>query len=53
MREAVPRSTLAVAVLSHHGHITISLIGDADALPDIDNLAGHIQESLHELQAVA
>ncbi len=45
--------TLAVAVLSYNGHITISLIGDADALPDIDKLAGHIHDSLHELRAVA
>ena len=48
-----PEHTLAVAVLSYDGHITISLIGDADALPDIDKLADHIDASLHELLAAA
>jgi len=48
-----PEHTLAVAVLSYNGHITISLIGDADALPDIGKLAGHIDDSLHELLAAA
>lgn len=48
-----PEHTLAVAILSYNGQITISLIGDADALPDIDKLAGHIDDSLHELLAAA
>jgi WS/DGAT/MGAT family acyltransferase len=48
-----PEHTLAVAVLSYNGQITISLIGDADALPDIDKLAGHVSDSLPELLAAA
>ena len=48
-----PEHTLAVAVLSYNGQISISLVGDADAVPDIDKLAGHIDDSLHELLAAA
>jgi WS/DGAT/MGAT family acyltransferase len=40
---------LAVAIMSYHGAIDYGLLGDFDALPDIDEIAAGIDASLAEL----
>ena len=42
---------LAVAIMSYNGRIEYGLLGDFDALPDIDVIAEGIDESLAELLA--
>ncbi len=44
---------LAVAIMSYNGGIDYGLLGDYDALPDIDLIAEGIQTSLAELLAAA
>ncbi len=44
---------LAVAIMSYNGGIDYGLLGDYDALPDIDLIAEGIQASLAELLAAA
>jgi WS/DGAT/MGAT family acyltransferase len=44
---------LAVAVVSYNGGIDFGLLGDYDALPDLDVVATGISESLAELVALA
>jgi diacylglycerol O-acyltransferase / wax synthase len=48
-----PEHLLAIAIVSYDGQVTYGLLGDADALPDLDELAGHLQDSLAELVALA
>jgi diacylglycerol O-acyltransferase len=48
-----PEHLLAVAIVSYHGSVTYGLLGDADALPDLDGLAGHLRDALAELVAAA
>jgi WS/DGAT/MGAT family acyltransferase len=50
----LPRNhALAIAIMSYDGGIDYGLLGDYDALPDIDKIAGWIRESLDELLAAA
>jgi WS/DGAT/MGAT family acyltransferase len=44
---------LAVAIMSYNGGIDYGLLGDYDALPDIDVLADGIDAALHELLEAA
>ena len=44
---------LAVAIMSYNGRVEYGLLGDFDALPDIDLIAAGIDESLAELLAAA
>jgi hypothetical protein len=44
---------LAIAIMSYNGGIDFGLLGDYDALPDIDVIADGIAESLAELLEVA
>jgi diacylglycerol O-acyltransferase len=48
-----PEHTLAIGIMSYHGHVTYGLIADADSVPDLDVLAGYLRESLAELVALA
>ena len=45
--------SLAVAVMSYNGGMNFGLIGDYDALPDLEMIGGGIQSSLAELVALA
>ncbi len=45
-------NALAVAIMSYNGRIEYGLLGDLDALPDIEVLARGIEQSLAELMAV-
>jgi diacylglycerol O-acyltransferase len=44
---------LAIAIMSYNGRMNFGLLGDYDALPDIDVITEGIQESLAELLALA
>ncbi len=48
-----PEHTLAIGIISYHGHVTYGLIADADNVPDLEVLAGYLRESLAELVATA
>lgn len=44
---------MIVALVSYNGTLTFGLLGDYDALPDIELIAGYIQEALAELVELA
>jgi WS/DGAT/MGAT family acyltransferase len=44
---------LAVAAMSYNGKLELGLLADYDAMPDLDELAGHFEESLAELREAA
>jgi WS/DGAT/MGAT family acyltransferase len=44
---------LAIAIMSYDGGINFGLLGDYDALPDLEVIAAGLEESLAELQAAA
>jgi len=46
-------NALAVAIMSYNGRVEYGLLGDFDALPDIELIADGIEQSLQELLAVA
>jgi diacylglycerol O-acyltransferase len=46
-------NALAVAIMSYNGHIEYGLLGDYDALPDIDLIAREIDRALAELVSAA
>ncbi|HEX8083492.1 MAG TPA: wax ester/triacylglycerol synthase family O-acyltransferase [Solirubrobacteraceae bacterium] len=50
----LPRDhALAVAIISYNGWLNFGLLGDYDALPDIDELAAAIEDSIDELVGLA
>ena len=55
MREIVPvaflpeNHALAIAAMSYNGKLDFGLLGDYDAMPDLEELAGFFAESLAEL----
>ena len=48
-----PEHTLAIGIMSYDGQVTYGLLGDADALPDLDRLAEHLRDCLAELVKTA
>ncbi|MGI8580197.1 MAG: wax ester/triacylglycerol synthase family O-acyltransferase [Solirubrobacteraceae bacterium] len=44
---------MAIAIMSYDGGVNFGLLGDYDALPDLDSIASGIEESLAELQRAA
>jgi WS/DGAT/MGAT family acyltransferase len=48
-----PEHLLAIAIISYDGQVTYGLLADADAIPDLDELAGHLEQSLAELVKTA
>jgi diacylglycerol O-acyltransferase len=44
---------LAIAIMSYNGQMNFGLLGDYDALPDLDRIADGIEASLAELVALA
>ncbi len=44
---------LAIAIMSYDGQLNFGLLGDYDALPDIDAIAGGLEDSIAELVAIA
>jgi len=59
MREIVPvaflpeNHALAIAAMSYNGKLDFGLLGDYDAIPDLEKLAGFFEESLEELLKAA
>jgi diacylglycerol O-acyltransferase / wax synthase len=59
MREIVPvaflpeNHALAIAAMSYNGRLDFGLLGDYDAMPDLERLAGFFGESLEELLGAA
>ena len=59
MQEIVPvaflpeNHALAIAAMSYNGKLDFGLLGDYDAIPDLDKLAGFFEESLEELLKAA
>ncbi len=55
MRQIVPvaflpqNHALAIAAMSYNGKLDFGLLGDYDAMPDLAELAGYLQEALAEL----
>ncbi len=44
---------LAIAIMSYDGRLNFGLLGDYDALPDIDTIAGGIDRAIGELLEIA
>jgi diacylglycerol O-acyltransferase len=44
---------LAIAIMSYDGHMNFGLLGDYDAMADLDELAAAIEDALAELVALA
>jgi diacylglycerol O-acyltransferase / wax synthase len=44
-----PKRALAIAIMSYNGNVVIGLMGDYDAMADLEAFAGYIQDSLSEL----
>jgi diacylglycerol O-acyltransferase / wax synthase len=44
---------LGIAIMSYNGRLNFGLVGDYDALPDLDDLAGDLADSLQELAGAA
>ncbi len=40
---------LAIAAMSYNGKLDLGLLGDYDAMPDLDKVAAYFEESLQEL----
>jgi diacylglycerol O-acyltransferase / wax synthase len=50
----LPREhALAIAIISYNGWLNFGLLGDYDALPDIDTIADGLRSSIAELTAIA
>ncbi len=48
-----PEHTLAIGIMSYHGHVTYGLIADADNVPDLERLAQDLRDALAELVATS
>jgi WS/DGAT/MGAT family acyltransferase len=46
-------AALGVAIVSYNGGMNFGLVGDFDAMPDLEDLAGHFDAALRELAAAA
>jgi WS/DGAT/MGAT family acyltransferase len=44
---------LGIAIMSYNGQIDFGLLGDYDAMPDLDEVAAHLEASIAELAAVS
>src|SRR6185437_11145887 len=47
------RQALGIAVMSYNGHLGFGLLGDYDALPDLEGIAAHLQRSIQALSRAA
>ena len=44
------RQALCIAIMSYHGKLNFGLLGDFDAMPDLEVLAQGISDSIDELR---
>jgi diacylglycerol O-acyltransferase len=49
----VTNTALGIAIMSYNGTLDFGLLGDYDALPDLDDLAAALHEAIAELAAAA
>jgi WS/DGAT/MGAT family acyltransferase len=49
----VLNTALGIAIMSYDGRVFFGLLGDFDALADLDTLAGDVDEAIRELAAAA
>ncbi len=49
----VRNTALGIAIMSYDGTLNFGLLGDYDALPDLDDLAGALRDAIAELAAAA
>jgi WS/DGAT/MGAT family acyltransferase len=49
----VTNTALGIAIMSYDGTINFGLLGDYDALPDLDGLAAAVRDAIAELAAAA
>ena len=47
------RQALCVGIMSYNGQVNFGLIGDYDAMADLDSFAPHLEASIAELRAAA
>jgi diacylglycerol O-acyltransferase len=48
-----PERALAVAIMSYNGNVDVGLMGDYDAMSDLDDFGGDIEDAVAELLAAA
>ena len=48
-----PEKALAIAIMSYNGTVDVGLMGDYDAMPDLDDFAAYIEEELEALEQAA
>lgn len=48
-----PHQNLCVAILSYNGEVNVGLLGDRDAVPDLDVFARHLEHAFDELRDAA
>ena len=48
-----PRQALGIAIMSYDGRLFFGLLGDFDAMPDIEDVAGDLRAALEELASAA
>ena len=59
MEEIVPiaflpeNHALAIAIMSYNGKVDFGLLGDYDAMPDLEAFGGYLDDSLEELLVAA
>jgi diacylglycerol O-acyltransferase / wax synthase len=47
------RHALAIAIMSYNGKVQFGLLGDYDAMPDLEDVGRHLEDALSELLAAA
>ena len=50
---SISNLTINVAVMSYCGELYFGIVGDGDAAPDLETLAGGIEDAFAELYALA
>ena len=53
MAPLAKRQALCIAVMSYDGKLNFGLLGDYDAMPDLETSRARIQDSLDELRVAA
>jgi diacylglycerol O-acyltransferase len=48
-----PNTALGIAIMSYDGHVFFGLLGDFDAMPDVDALGEDVQAAVEELATAA
>ena len=47
------RQALGIAIMSYDGKLGYGLLADYDALPDLESLAGHLDDAIDDLASAA